>query len=408
MTTTQSTDAPPLPPRWKWRRLGDVCDSFSTTDPRKQPDKKFTYIDISSIDRHTKSIVSPSILSGKNAPTRARRIVRKGDVLVATTRPNLNAVALVGEELDGQVCSTGLCVLRPAPKLLHPRWLYFATTRRDFVDSLSGAVNGAMYPAVSDKRVYEQEIPLPPLGEQERIVARLSEQMKAVDRAREAALVRLEAAQALTQAITRAAFPTPATASGAELQWVTLSSVSEIEYGHTARASDEAAGPKYLRITDIHDGCVNWSSVPTCAIDQQAEDKKTLNKGDIVVARTGSTGKSLLMRDVPRAVFASYLLRVRVLNGLDPVYLSYFFQTDTYWSHIGRNSRGAVQQNVNAKQLGNLLVPLTSVPVQQRIVASIEKKVSACNLTQLAAQAQLAEIEAMPAALLRVAFSGKL
>ena len=191
---------------WKWARLGDVCDSISTTDPRKQPDKKFTYIDISSIDRQTKSIVTPSVLSGKDAPSRARRIVRRGDVLVATTRPNLNAVALVGEELDGQVCSTGLCVLRPIPELLNPSWLLFATIHKDFVDSLSGAVTGAMYPAVSDKRVYEQEIPLPTLSEQKRIVAKLNDQLASADRASKAAEAQLAEVEALPSALVRAAF----------------------------------------------------------------------------------------------------------------------------------------------------------------------------------------------------------
>ena len=406
MTTIQKTDSEPLPPGWKWVRLGELCDSISTTDPRKEPDKKFTYIDISSIDRQTKSIVAPTVLSGKDAPTRARRIVRKGDVLVATTRPNLNAVALVGEELDGQVCSTGLCVLRPIPESTNPSWLYFATTHRDFVDSLSGAVAGAMYPAVSDKRVYEQTIPLPPLAEQQRIVAKLNEQMRAVERARKAAESRSEAAQALGQAHLRADFPAPEKATGTALQWVPLSSVSEIDYGYTASASDDAVGPKYLRITDIHKGRVNWNRVPNCVIDQKAEDKKRLYKGDIVVARTGSTGKSLLIRDVPRAVFASYLLRIRVLKDIDPVYLSYFFQTDTYWSHIWRHSRGAVQKNVNAKLLGNLPVPLVSELEQKNLVASIERKLVASNAAQLAAQAQLAEVEALPSALLRSAFSG--
>ena len=189
-----------LPSGWKWAKLGDVCAGIETIEPKKNPDVEFTYIDISSINRSTKTISAPSVLLGKDAPSRARRIVHAGDVLVATTRPNLNAVALVTDEFDGQVCSTGICVLRPNRDFLVPGYLYFATRNDDFVSSVSGAVQGAMYPAVTDQQVVDQFIPLPPLAEQKRIVGVLNEQMAAVERARKAAKERLEAAQALREA----------------------------------------------------------------------------------------------------------------------------------------------------------------------------------------------------------------
>ena len=196
-----------LPDGWQWVKLGEVCSNISTTDPRREPDDEFIYIDISSIDRITKRIISPSVIVGKNAPSRARRIVNKGDVLLATTRPNLNAVALVGDDLDGQICSTGLCVLRPKIELIDSRFLYYYTTHKEFVDSLSGLVSGAMYPAVTDKQVFDQIIPLPPLAEQQRIVAALEAQIAAVERARNAAEGILEAVKALNENLPRNFLP---------------------------------------------------------------------------------------------------------------------------------------------------------------------------------------------------------
>ena len=196
-----------LPNGWQWVKLGDVCSIISTTDPRREPDNEFIYIDISSIDRITKKIVSPSVIVGKSAPSRARRIVNKGDVLVATTRPNLNAVALVGDDLNGQICSTGLCVLRPKIELLDSRFLYHYTMHREFVNSLSELVSGAMYPAVTDKQVFDQIIPLPPLVEQRRIVVALEAQMAMVERARKAAEEILEAVKALSENLPRKFLP---------------------------------------------------------------------------------------------------------------------------------------------------------------------------------------------------------
>ena len=195
----------PLPRGWRWVRLGDVCTKIKTTDPRGGPDIQFTYIDISSIDRSAKKVVSPMILMGRNAPSRARRVVHGGDVLVATTRPNLNAVAFVEDALHGQICSTGLCVLRPDIRFLDSTYLYHYTKHEAFVNALSNLVNGAMYPAVTDKQVLEQPIPLPPLAEQKRIVARLDEQMAAATRARRAADAAVEELRAMPSALLRRA-----------------------------------------------------------------------------------------------------------------------------------------------------------------------------------------------------------
>ena len=195
-----------LPAGWKWAKLGDVCNKIKTTDPKRNPDNQFIYVDISSIDRSVKRITTPSVRMGKDAPSRARRIIHKGDVLVATTRPNLNAVALVGDDLDGQICSTGLCVLRPDGRRLASNYLYHYTTHEPFVTALTELVNGSMYPAVTDKHVMGQQIPLPPLTEQKRIAALLNEQMAYVETVRMSAREQLDAINALPAALLRRAF----------------------------------------------------------------------------------------------------------------------------------------------------------------------------------------------------------
>ena len=88
--------------------IGSLSLKTATGDPRRDaPDKLFTYIDIASIDREQKRIVTPSIHRGSEAPSRARQIVAEDDVLVSTVRPNLNAVAMVPAELHGAIASTG-------------------------------------------------------------------------------------------------------------------------------------------------------------------------------------------------------------------------------------------------------------------------------------------------------------
>ena len=191
---------------WHWPQLKDVCRKIKNTNPRSTPNRQFIYVDISSIDRSVKRIVKPSMILGKDAPSRARRIIHKGDVLVSTTRPNLNAVALVDNELDGQICSTGLCVLRPDSHRIYSDYLYYCTIRGEFVNSLSNLTNGAMYPAVTDGQVLEQTIPLPPLSEQKRIATTLKERMNDIVHACTAIREKLEIINQLPSAILRKAF----------------------------------------------------------------------------------------------------------------------------------------------------------------------------------------------------------
>jgi type I restriction enzyme S subunit len=96
-----------------------------------------------------------------------------------------------------------------------------------------------------------------------------------------------------------------------------------------------------------------------------------LTDGDILFARTGATtGKSHLIDEVPvDAVFASYLIRVRALKGVNPAYLYAFFSTKAYWKQIGQSKTGSAQAGVNASRLSNLTVPLASQQEQEKIAS---------------------------------------
>lgn len=146
-----------------------------------------------------------------------------------------------------------------------------------------------------------------------------------------------------------------------------------LRYGYTASADPEADGPRMLRITDIQDGHVQWSEVPRCEIAPDKKDDFLVSPGDIVFARTGGTvGKSFLIRKVPEpSVFASYLIKVAPVQGIEPRYLYWFFQSLSYWNQIA-SKKGGLQGNVNAMTLGSIELPLAPTNEQQRIVEGIE------------------------------------
>lgn len=155
-------------------------------------------------------------------------------------------------------------------------------------------------------------------------------------------------------------------------KWVTLGAISKkIHYGYTA-AAKEKGNARLLRITDIQNGVVNWSSVPFCSPSDKEISKFKLNVGDIVIARTGGTiGKSFLISGGIKGntVFASYLIRViPELGYVNPAYLQNFLKSPCYWEQLIDGSRGTGQPNVNAQALSEIKIPLPPPEEQRRIV----------------------------------------
>ena len=166
--------------------LGELADeAVEQTGPADD----FIYVDISSIDREAKKITDPKPLTLSQAPSRAKQVLRAGDVLVSMTRPNLNAVALVPGQLDGAIGSTGFHVLRS--RWLNPGFLLALMQTHSFVDSLSAVVQGALYPAVRPRDISAYPFRFEAPAQQTRIVAKLEELLSDLD----AAVSELKAAQ---------------------------------------------------------------------------------------------------------------------------------------------------------------------------------------------------------------------
>ena len=171
-----------LPNGWEWYSLDEVVEKTDNLNPLKDSDKKWTYIDISSIDRTRFVISEPKEILGKDAPSRARKQVQKGDVLFATTRPNLKNIALIRDEYNSPVASTGFCVLRAGPKILSNYLFYFAIT--DLLQNqIEPYIGGASYPAITDSNLKKAKIPLPDLSEQKRVIEKLEALTTRIDTA---------------------------------------------------------------------------------------------------------------------------------------------------------------------------------------------------------------------------------
>ena len=133
-------------------------------------DTEYDYIDLSSVNIDSSSIIGTKKITKENAPSRAKQIVKTDDVLFGTTRPTLKRYYIVNKEYNNQICSTGFCVLRPNKNLILSKYLFFIISSYNFYDYVDKNQEGASYPAISNIKVKDYKIPLPPLEEQQRIV----------------------------------------------------------------------------------------------------------------------------------------------------------------------------------------------------------------------------------------------
>ncbi|MDI9311952.1 MAG: restriction endonuclease subunit S [Limnohabitans sp.] len=158
---------------WEEKTLGEVLVKTETVDPTKKPNEEIIYLDVSSVNKETKEIENATVLLGKDAPSRARKLVRTNDVIFATVRPTHSRVALITEEYDEQVCSTGYFVLR-AKEFLNNNLVYYFLLTYSFNKQMEKLQKGASYPAVTDSEVKGIYISFPKsIKEQQTIVKKL-------------------------------------------------------------------------------------------------------------------------------------------------------------------------------------------------------------------------------------------
>ncbi len=163
-----------IPENWKWVRLGEVCEiNKNTLKNDTNPNYSFKYIDLSAVKTGQINIPDNNIIF-KNSPSRARRIIKKNDVIIATVRPNLKGFAHIDFNSEDMIVSTGFAVLTPY-NIVDSKFLYhlFYTELLSF--QINKAVRGTSYPAINSNDMNILIFPLPPLKEQERIVKKVDE-----------------------------------------------------------------------------------------------------------------------------------------------------------------------------------------------------------------------------------------
>lgn len=189
-----------IPEHWEVKRLKDVVSINAETLPEDTPyNYTFKYIDISNVS--SEGIINLGEgLTFDESPSRARRIVKKGDVLVSTVRTYLRAIARIDFEANNIIASTGFAVLSPK-RGIDSAFIANAVRDANIVDAICSISTGVSYPAISASRLSSISIAMPPLEEQRGIAASLNEKCAKIDAAIENIGKQIEASKRLKRAI---------------------------------------------------------------------------------------------------------------------------------------------------------------------------------------------------------------
>ena len=166
-----------LPVGWEWVRINTIGHDWG----QKTPTSDFTYIEVSAIDSKNGIISTPQLVEFENAPSRARKIVKAGTVIYSTVRPYLLNIAVIEKEfIPEPIASTAFAIVHPFCSM-PPRYFLFYFRSPIFVSYVESVQMGIAYPAINDGQFFSGLLPLPPLAEQHRIVAKVDELMALCD-----------------------------------------------------------------------------------------------------------------------------------------------------------------------------------------------------------------------------------
>ena len=406
-----------LPDGWKWVYLGEITTIVgggtpSSRCPEYYDDGKIPWITPADLSDYNEVYISHGRrnITQLGLEKSSAKLMPENTVLLSSRAP-IGYVAIAAND----ICTNqGFKSFLPSIHFI-PEYLYWFLKGNQAL--LQQYASGTTFLELSSRRASEIKLPIPPLSEQHRLVARIESLFAKLDAAKEKVQSVLDSHETRKAALLHAAFAGKLTAKWREennkracYAEEPLKNFVETQYGYTEKSSFDIAGPHYLRITDIQGETVDWNNVPNCSIDETNYQKYSLHPNDIVVARTGATtGKSYMIGEDIDAVFASYLIRVQITNiRLLPKFLYMFFQSQEYWSQIMELSAGIAQPGVNARKIQSMMICVPSLPEQQEIVRILDRLLAREQRARQAAEETLAAIDRMKQSILARAFRGEL
>lgn len=414
-----------IPDSWEWIRLGELTYNHG----QKKPDTVFSYIDIGSIDNLNQKLNSvDNHLEPDNAPLRARKIVEKWDIIYSTVRPYLHNMCIIDKDfMHPPIASTGFAVMACLADycrfflfyyLLSPCFDNYANNRENS--------KGVAYPAINDERLYRALIPVPPMEEQQRIVAKIEQILPYIKEYElsESRIGQLNVAfpeqlkkSILQEAVQGKLVPQDPSDEPASIllekiakekeklikegkikkqkslppitedeipfdipnswEWVRLGNVCEIARGGSPRPikqylTESSNGVNWIKIGDTSKDSKYINSTNERIIAEGVAKSRFVHKGDFLLTNSMSFGRPYIL-NIDGCIHDGWLVLSDYQTAYDKDFLYYMLSSRfAYYQFCGIVS-GAVVKNLNTDKVESSFMPLPPLSEQKRIVAKIEE-----------------------------------
>lgn len=410
-----------IPNNWKWVRLGDIATIITGTTPsKKEPSYyggNFPFYKPSNIQSNKYLYPADEYLSelGKAQA----RFIPKNSIAV-------NCIGNIGKAAMFPTDGTTNQQINSICHYLYPEYLYWVCQSDFFITQLLDFSSATTISIVNKSKVERTIIPLPPLFEQHRLVARIESLFAKLDAAREKVQSVLDSHETRKAALLHDAFAGKLTAKWRDGQSTMISSwkpisfedcIEKMQNGLSKRRGDAGEYVNVLRLTNIAPEGLSFQDMRKILLTSDEKEKYKLAPEDVLMVRVNGSkdnvGKQLYIdkKDADNQLtFCDHLIRIHYNEQLvAPQFMVYFSHTMQYKSYVEKNMVSSAGQNtISRKGMKNLSLMLPSLPEQQAIVRILDRLLAREQRARQAAEETLTAIDRMKQAILARAFRGEL
>lgn len=403
------------------KTLKDVC-SLSKERWEKPISGTFRYIEISDIDTFSAQIVQSKLLEVQDAPDRAQMFVRKDDIIISSTRPYRGALAIVNEEYDQCVCSTGFVIIRKIKPEVKRKYLLYYLHSCFGLKQMEQRMTGGNYPAITSDELLEIKVPVPSDGIQSTIIRIIDEALEQKETAfKESKKVSESIDLYLSEQL---AIDLPKSESISPIVFKAKSCLLanqrwDVEYWKPEYANMENAinngmykpvlfeeliaqiingldyrdftddGLKYLRVGNIKPFEINGSDIKHIPLKLNEVSKDILlNEGDILLTRKGTFGVAVqITHNEDSYIISSEIFRIRLKNlETNAFYIVSLLNSYLGKSQFHRNSVGAIMGSLSQDAVKSIQIPLPPRDKRNDISSEIRSRIE--TITELEGNAR--------------------
>jgi type I restriction enzyme S subunit len=403
-----------LPKGWRWVRLEDITRVFSGSSAPQDEDYftegKYPFVRVSDLSSSVDGYITKTRDAVNDKAIKELKLIKAAAGTIVFPKSGAailtNARAILA--IDAYIVSH-LAALSPDRSKADKDWLYYYLSTVD----MGQYSDNPSYPSLKLARIKNILIPLPPLSEQKRIVARINDLFS---RIREAKRLRQEAqqeAERLWQSVLADTFPKPGTKLPNGWQWVKLGEVFEFQQGAAMSPKRrQRRNPKpFLRTRNIFWGYVDVNSVDEMDFTDEEVEKLRLQPGDLLVCEGGDVGKTAIWEgNLPIMLYQNHIHRLRAKDSsAEPRFVMYWMQAayKVFIAYQGAESRTAIP-NLSGRRLKEFLIPLCILSEQKKIVTYLEAVQEKIKTLRQSQSQVNSEIQLLENTILEKAFRGDL